>query len=79
MLSIRQKAENYAISFFLSEWPEELAFDDLLEKLDKQAKYDYSSPIVIWEPFEDEEPSWIADQINIMAYQLTELFSENIK
>ena len=79
MTSIRQKAEQYSLSFFLSEWPNDLTFDELLEKLDKQEQYDYSSPIVVWQPFEDEAPSWVADQINIMAYQLTELFSESVK
>lgn len=78
MKSIRQKAEEFALSFFLSDYPQK-DFEEILAKLDKQEIWDYSSDIIIWEPFENNEPKWVADQINIMAYQLAELFSENVK
>ena len=81
MKTIRQKAEGYAQSFFFSETPDEWDYEELTNQLRKE-EGDFCDmndrlnreDIVIWEPFEDYNPSWVADQMDMMAFQLTELF-----
>ena len=80
MKSIQQKAQDYAIDFFISLHPENLDYDNILEQLSKLDDWQYhDDAIIVWQPFENETPTWVADQIEIMALQLTELFSESVK
>lgn len=81
-MNIRQKAEGYAMSFFFSFTPDEWGFEELVDYLNKQdGAFDEiqdfeEDELAVWEPFELYNPSWVADQMEIMANQLTDLFKE---
>ena len=83
-MNIQEKAQNYAVAFFFSFVPDEWSNEDLLNFLRKQegdfeemtSDLNVEEELCVWEPFENYNPSWVADQINIMTMQLTDLFNE---
>lgn len=47
----RTPAENAALNYLLSDYPQNLAFSDILEAIENNA-----DTITIWQPFENFEP-----------------------
>lgn len=80
---LRVKAENYAISYHFSFFPENMSYEDLtrfcrLEEgdfNDLAERLNLEDELVAWEVFEDYNPSWVADQMDMMVKQLTETFA----
>lgn len=61
---IQTKAENIALANFLSNVPDNLSYDDIIEKLyDDNFDGLIDSEIVIWEPFEHFPASDVARYI----------------
>jgi hypothetical protein len=81
-MTIRKKAENYAMSFFFSFTPDGWGFEELTDYLRKQeGAFDEiedfdEDELAVWEPFEMYNPSWVADQMDMMASQLEDTFKE---
>lgn len=85
-MNIEQKAQAYAMSFFFSFTPDEWDYEQLTTYLRKQegdfndmiCEMNIEEDFAPWEPFEDSNPSWIADQMDMMVMQLTELFKDSL-
>ena len=91
-MNTREKAEEYslqpegfAMSFFFSFTPDDWGFEELttyLRKTNNDTVYDMAcdlnreDELSAWEVFEEHSPHWLADQLEMMATQLTELFKE---
>ena len=84
-LALTRKAENFAQSFFFSFTPDEWSFEELtdylrasqedsIEDLAVCLKRDQDD-LAVWERFEDMNPSWIADQMDVMVFELVETFA----
>lgn len=79
---LKKKAENYALSFFFSFVPENWSYEDLSNYLRQQegdfndmiCELNLDEELAPWEPFEDMNPSWVADQMDMMVFQLCEVF-----
>lgn len=71
------------MSFFFSFVPDEWSYDDLTHYLRLQdgdfnemvSNLNLEDELAVWEPFEDYNPSWVADQMDMMVAQLWESFS----
>ena len=75
------KSEWYARNFFFSFTPEDWNFEELTNFLRKQeGTFDeienLGDELVAWEPFEAYNPTWVADQMDMMVQQLSMLFKE---
>lgn len=82
-MNIKTKAEKYAMSFFFSIVPDDWSYEDLTHHLRntnedtvEQMAYmvNQEEYLNVWEPFEHYNPSWIADQMDVMSQQLEDLF-----
>lgn len=71
MTEIREKCLAFAVSHYLSFWPEKKSFEEIVEMV-RQSEWD--EELVAWEPFEDSRGEWLADQIEIMASVLEATF-----
>ncbi len=74
-MTTREKAENYALGFFLSNYNQDASFNEIIEVLeskDDDAIEDLE--IDVWEPFEYDENDKTARSIVCMADDLTETF-----
>lgn len=77
------KSEWYVRNFFFSLTPDEWSYEKLTDFLRKQTgsfddiEDDGDIPTV-WEPFEAYNPTWVADQMDMMVQQLSMLFKEVI-
>jgi hypothetical protein len=71
MTEIREKALAFAVSHYLSFFPENTSFEDIVYMVRESQ---WSDELVAWEPFEDSTGDWIADQIEIMASVLEVTF-----
>jgi len=67
-----QKAEKYALGQFLSDYSEDLDYDEIIEKLSQGDVED----ILIWQPFENEDPSVVAERIQKAVDSTLELLKE---
>lgn len=74
----QHKCESYAQMFFFCETPDKWSYSELIEFLQKQeGGFDEIADmedLVVWEPFEEFNPQWVADQMNMMVMQLKETF-----
>ena len=57
-------AENFAASQILTEWPDDMTYDELLDAIKE-----YNHDVVVWERFEDMHPEDIIE--NIEALRVT--------
>jgi hypothetical protein len=71
MTELREKSLAFAISHYLSFFPENTSFEDIVYMVRESQ---WSDELVPWEPFEDSTGDWIADQIEIMASVLEVTF-----
>jgi hypothetical protein len=71
MTEIREKALAFAVSHYLSFYPEEKSFEEIVQLVRDS---EWSDELVAWEPFEDSSGDWIADQIELMACLLEATF-----
>ena len=77
------KSEWYVRNFFFSLTPDEWSYEELTNYLRKQeGTFDEMDldceSLAVWDPFEDYNPSWVADQMDMMVEQLSMLFKEVI-
>lgn len=79
-MNTKEKAEGYAMSFFFSETPDDWGFEKITDYLREQdGTFDDMcdrDDLQIWDVFAIYNPSWVADQMDMMAFQLTELFKD---
>lgn len=72
-------SEWFARNFFFSITPAEWSYEKLTnllrdnEDIFETTDCEFLTP---WEPFEDYNPSWIADQMDMMVEQLSMLYKE---
>ena len=52
-------AEKHALDHFLSDYPHEKEYDDIIDQISE----DNMDDILIWEPFENHDPSQVAEWI----------------
>lgn len=71
MTELRQKALAFAVGHYLSSYPENMSFDDIIYYVREN---DWNENLQPWEPFEDSTGDWIADEIEIMASLLEVTF-----
>lgn len=76
------KSEEKALGLYLSSWPENLTYDEVVQRLydndldgDDGTNDDYEgeNDINIWEPFENHESDYVAEQIESAQAGLTDL------
>ena len=74
-MTTREKAENYAIGFFLSDYDPRSTFSDIIEVLEnKDDEAMASLDIVVWEPFCHDPTDVTARSIVCMVDDLAETF-----
>lgn len=80
-MTLKEKCQSYARSYHFSFTPEEWGYEELSDHLRRQegtfedmANEMNLDELCPWEPFEDYNPSWVADQMDMMTSQLEELF-----
>lgn len=68
-------SEDRALGLYLSNYPENQSFSEIIERIKKEdyEGEDEESDINIWEPFENEEGSYVAEQIESAQEGLTDL------
>jgi len=82
MKTIEQKAQNFALGQVLSEWEEDLSYDDILAVLESEDPDENECDdgggwrVIAWEPYENDEPWQIAQTIRDMVRDLVELFGD---
>ena len=59
-------AENFALDHYLSEYPQDMEYDEIIERIssDNRDDEDDETIIVIWEPFENHDPASVSEHIN---------------
>jgi hypothetical protein len=70
----QQKIEQFALSQFLSDYPDDTAYHSVLDMI-----LDEDESISIWEPFEDHSPNWVVNQIEEMVTSMNYWFKEEIE
>ncbi len=71
MTELRQKSLAFAVGHYLSSYPENASFDDIIYLVREN---EWSEELAPWEPFQDCAGEWIADEIGIMASLLEVTF-----
>ena len=71
-MDIKQKAIQFVLSTYLSEWNAELSFDEVLTAIDNE-DYDNAVP---WEPFESMDPDELSRNICDSIDYFISLFEE---
>lgn len=71
MTELREKALAFAVSHYLSFYPEDKSFNEIIEMVRQN---EWGEELTAWEPFEDSSGDWLADQIEIMASVLEVTF-----
>ena len=70
--------EQFAADSYLCDYPKDMAFDELLEKVRLETE-----DIIVWETYDRCIGSFVADRIEDMATRLTDAFTftgvENMK
>jgi hypothetical protein len=66
MTDIEAKAEKHALGQYLSEYPEDMEYNEILERIGSGNLEDKDGDIIIvlWEPFEDRDTSSVVEDIN---------------
>lgn len=60
-----KKSERCSLSCFLSDYPSDMSYEDILDLLSKgETEDENGNEINIWEPFENMDPSYVAEQID---------------
>ena len=73
---IKEKAEFIALGTFLSAWPDNLSFDEVLESMERLSVYDLDDEgISIWQPFEDCPPEDITGYIQDLHDHIVHSFT----
>lgn len=75
---LEAKAEQHALGQFLSEYPENMDYDEIIERLSTGTldDEDGNTLILIWEPFENRDPSTVAEDIENCKETTFELIKE---
>jgi hypothetical protein len=60
---LEHHAEQHALGQYLSEYPEDMEYEDIIERLVTNNLVNEESHIVIWEPFEEGDPARVAVHI----------------
>ena len=71
MTELREKALAFAISHYLSTYPQNTSFEDICHLVREN---EWSENLIPWEPFEDCAGEWLADEIEVMASLLEVTF-----
>lgn len=61
--------ERFAVSQFLSSYPEDVSFDELCDMM-----RDYDENVIAWDPFFDSDPEELIDAISNMIDALQDTF-----
>lgn len=69
--TIKEKAQDYALSFFLADYDPSLPFDDIVEKL-----WEGDEDVVVWEVFDNRGTEWVVEHMCDMVESLTRTFEE---
>jgi hypothetical protein len=64
--------ERLALGLYLSEFDDKATYDDILHLMVQ----DEPAPIVMWEPFEGHDPSYVVEQIENAHRSLNQLVNE---
>lgn len=64
-----KKSQRFALDHYLSSYPHDVEFQEILELIEKE-----SGEIVVWEPFENEQPTHLIDYISHMANEIESKF-----
>jgi hypothetical protein len=72
---IEQSAEKQALDGFLTEYPDDMEYNEILERLSNDDLVDDfgDTLILVWEPFEREDPSKVSEYIENSKDSLVEL------
>ena len=76
------KSEWYARNFFFALTPNSWSYEQLTDYLRKQEgtflelEEMETDELCAWEPFEAYNPTWVADQMDMMVEQLSMLYKE---
>lgn len=69
----QDKMERFALAQFLSEWPDDLTYKQVLENL-----YAEDEDVVVWQPFEDFPTYKVVEFIEEMVISMNYWFKEEI-
>ena len=79
-MTLKEKCQSYARSYHFSLTPENWSYEQLTDYLRKQEgtflelEEMETDELCAWEPFEAYNPTWVADQMDMMTTQLEEIF-----
>ena len=68
-MSMLNVYEKFAVNQFLSYYPENASFDEIIEMM-----RDYNEDVTVWDPFFDAEPEEIVEAITNMIDALQDTF-----
>lgn len=69
-MDINEKALEFAVGYFLSDWDRDIPNDELLKSM-YEGSEEETDHILPWEPFEYYPLNWIAEHIESLAISLT--------
>ena len=72
---LRDKAEHFVLSTYLSDWNADLAFSKILEGIANE-DWDIATP---WEPFETMEGENLANNVSDSITYFLQLFEDEVK
>lgn len=70
----RTPAENAALNYLLSDYPQNLAFSDVLEAIENRA-----DTITIWQPFENFDPEDLTAEIESLKTRIENAITDTNK
>jgi hypothetical protein len=70
----QQKIEQFALSQFLSDYPDDTAYHNILDLI-----LDEDDSVVIWQPFEYCSPNQVVNHIEEMVTSMNYWFKEEIE
>jgi hypothetical protein len=75
---LEAKAEQHALGQFLSEYPADMEYNEILERIEADNRDDESGDniILVWEPFEYTDPSSLSENINNAKEATLELLKD---
>jgi hypothetical protein len=69
-MNIKEKSEQFALNYFLSDFPASYTFEEVLEAILE----DNDTSVVVWEVFQDHPADWVVCEIENMVAELIHTF-----
>ena len=79
-INLKDVMGSIALGTFLSDWDQKKSYEDIMEILNREETWSDIDPDIInvWEKFEQNSPSYVADHISVLYEDLNNLLTTTL-